>query len=189
MLTLSKPELKGLGYIWGGKNSTNRRSWLQFADDAVVISNSVKGCQALLNVFSAWCNWANMVIRLDKCCAFSMHKSEGVYSQTEPALFTNNGLIPSVPLGHTFRYLGKLYDFDLKNNLAKANIAQKLKDLLTITSNLKVKVQMKIKIVKQYILGQIRFELKTYNLGATWIDENLDAVLVKYVREARDANQ
>jgi hypothetical protein len=47
MLTLSKPELKGLGYIWGGKNSTDRRSWLQFADDAVVISNSVKGCQAV----------------------------------------------------------------------------------------------------------------------------------------------
>ena len=76
-----------------------------------------------------------------------------------------------------------MYDFDLKNNLAKANIAQKLKDLLTITSNLKVKVQMKIKIVKQYILGQIRFELKTYNFGATWIDENLDAMLVKYVRD------
>ena len=108
MLTLSKPELRGLGYIWGSNNATNTRSWLQFADDAVVISNSIKDSQALLNIFSAWCNWAHMIIRLDKCCSFSMLKSKGDYHQVEPALFINNGLIPPVRLGETFKYLGKL---------------------------------------------------------------------------------
>ena len=67
MLTLSKPELKGLGYIWGAKTTTSNRSWLQFVDDAVIISNSIYNSQALLNIFLAWCYWANMIIRLDKC--------------------------------------------------------------------------------------------------------------------------
>src|ERR1044072_5828814 len=88
-----------------------------------------------------------------------MVKSKGDYHQVEPALFINNGLIPPVCLGETFKYLGKLYDFELKNELAKMIIIKKLKDLLSVTSNIKTKVQMKIKIVKQYVLSQIRFEL------------------------------
>src|ERR1051325_581680 len=74
-------------------------------------------------------------------------------------------------------------DFELKNELAKTIIIKKLKDLLSVTSNIKTKVQMKIKIVKQYVLSQIRFELKTYNFGSTWIDQNLDSLVVKYVRD------
>jgi hypothetical protein len=124
-----------------------------------------------------------MIIRLDKCCSFSMLKSKGDYHQIEPAVFINNGLIPPVRLGETFKYLGKLYDFELKNELAKTIIIKKLKDLLSVTSNIKTKVQMKIKIVKQYVLSQIRFELKTYNFGSTWIDQNLDSLVVKYVRD------
>ena len=90
-----------------------------------------------------------MIIRLDKCCTFSMLKDKGDYHQIEPALFINNGMIPPVKLGETFKYLGKLYDFELKNALAKANITEKVKNLLSITSNLRVKVQMKMKIVKR----------------------------------------
>src|ERR1044072_7984021 len=74
-------------------------------------------------------------------------------------------------------------DFKLKNELAKTIIIKKLKDLLSVTSNIKTKVQLKIKIVKQYVLSQIRFELKTYNFGSTWIDQNLDSLVVKYVRD------
>src|ERR1051325_10202018 len=74
-------------------------------------------------------------------------------------------------------------DFELKNELAKTIIIKKLKDLLSVTSNIKTKVQMKIKIVKQYVLSQIRFELKTYNFDSTWINQNLDSLVVKYVRD------
>ena len=55
--------------------------------------------------------------------------------------------------------------------------------MLSVTTNIKTKVQIKIKIVKQYVLSQICFELKTYNFGSTWIDQNLDSLVVKYVRD------
>lgn len=168
--------------IWGWKSATNTRSWLQFADDAAIISNCCKDAQALLNVFSSWCTWANMVIRLDKCCSFGMRKNDGEYCQFEPALFIGNGIIPPIQLGSAFKYLGKLYDFDLKNDLAKLNIAQKLENFLSITSKLKIKAQMKIKILKLYVYSQMRFELRLYNFGATWIDNNLDSKVVKCVR-------
>ena len=36
--------------------------WFQFADDAAVISSQEKENQILLNRFSVWCQWANMII-------------------------------------------------------------------------------------------------------------------------------
>ena len=91
--------------------------------------------------------------------------------------------MPSVALGESFKYLGKLYDFNFKNELAKTLIIKKLTDYLFVTSKLKIKVQLKIKVLKQYVYSQLRFELKTYNFGATWINENLDSVITKHVRD------
>src|SRR5207245_9827357 len=66
---------------------------------------------------------------------------------------------------------------------AKVNIILKLENLLSILSNLRIKVQWKLKILKLYVYSQMRFDLKTYNLGVTWIDENLDAIVVRYIRK------
>ena len=38
--------------------------WFQFADDAAVISSQEKENQMLLNRFTIWCQWANMIIRV-----------------------------------------------------------------------------------------------------------------------------
>src|SRR2546426_2229088 len=38
-------------------------------------------------------------------------------------------------------------------------------------------------MLKLYVYSQMRFDLKTYNLGVTWIDENLDAIVVRYIRK------
>ena len=89
--------------------------------------------------------------------------------------------MPTVPIGGTFKYLGKLYDFNLKNEQAKLLLIQKLNELLTTTSKLRVKVQLKLKILKQFVHSQLRFELKTYNFGVTWIGESLDPIVTKHV--------
>src|SRR6218665_3812034 len=77
MKTLSKPEFKSLGYILDPPSKTTTCSWLQFADDAVIIASNVKNTKQLLNIirlFVAWCNWADMLICLDKCSSFGMMK-------------------------------------------------------------------------------------------------------------------
>lgn len=40
--------------------------WFQFADDAAVISSQENENQHLLNRFTIWCQWANMIVRVDK---------------------------------------------------------------------------------------------------------------------------
>ena len=40
--------------------------WFQFADDAAVISSQESENQHLPNRFSIWCQWSNMIIRVDK---------------------------------------------------------------------------------------------------------------------------
>ena len=54
MLTLNQPDLNKLGTIWGPKDSMFQCSWLQFADDAAIVSSSVSNSQQLLDIFKAW---------------------------------------------------------------------------------------------------------------------------------------
>ena len=78
--------IQGLGFSWGGRNKRWLRSWLQYADDAAVISTDMKSMQQLLDLFGSWCVWASMEIRLDKCVTFGMHKRNGLYAQYLPGV-------------------------------------------------------------------------------------------------------
>ena len=182
MQTLAKPELQNLGFIWGPKQSTSQFSWLQFADDAVIVSNCVKDAQTLLDVFTSWCAWSCMTIRLDKCCSFGMMKSSRTILQSEPALYINNEKIPIVPTGESFVYLGKTYDFAMNNMVAKSKICEKLEKLLCITSSFQISSQMKLQIMNRFIRTQLSFELRLYNFGKTWITQNLDSVCYQHIR-------
>ena len=67
MLTLDQPMYRKLGYSWGPVGSRRQRAWLQFADDVAIVASDTQGAQLLLNVFQAWCRWAALDIRYDKC--------------------------------------------------------------------------------------------------------------------------
>ena len=58
----------------------------------------------------------------------------------------------------------------------------KLTRLLNITSSLKVKASLKLKILSRYILSQLTFELKTYDLPLTWVDQSMDAKCTDHIR-------
>ena len=76
--------------------------WFQFADDAAVVSGQEKENQMLLNRFTIWCEWAQMIIpliRVDKCSTFGIRKQLTKYIQYLPKLFINNYLVPHVELG------------------------------------------------------------------------------------------
>ena len=74
MMMLDQPIYRKLGFTYGAKNSRLQRAWMQFADDAAVVASDSVSAQGLLNAFEAWCAWAGMQIRLDKCIAFGMQK-------------------------------------------------------------------------------------------------------------------
>ena len=67
--------------------------WCQFADDAAVITTKEHENQLLLNCFNRWCQWANMIIRVDKCITFGIKKFATRSLQYKPKLFIYNGYI------------------------------------------------------------------------------------------------
>ena len=68
--------------------------WFQFADDAAVITGLENKNQILLNHFTRWCTWANMIIRIDKCSKFRIRKSSTASVQYLPKLFINQVTVP-----------------------------------------------------------------------------------------------
>ena len=182
MRILREKKLEKLGYIWGPDGNSNECSWLQFADDAVVVSGSVRDSQSLIDIFAAWCAWAGMDVRLDKCCTYAAAKHNGVYTQFEPLLLINSQPVPVVSINESFTYLGEIFDFEMRNDRAKRALTEKLSRLLEITSSLKIKAQLKLKILKIYILSQITHELKMYAFGETWIIQNLDSACANHIR-------
>ena len=40
--------------------------WFQLADDAAVVTTDERENQLLLHCFTKWCQWANMIVRVDK---------------------------------------------------------------------------------------------------------------------------
>ena len=82
-------------------NFLNPIHWFQFADDAVVITGQDYENKHLLNRFSIWCQWSNMIIRVDKCSTFDL------WHQYLPTLLINNGLIPTIQIGESFLKISK----------------------------------------------------------------------------------
>ena len=93
--------------------------WFQFADDAAVVTGQESENQVLLNRFSIWCNWSDMIIRVDKCITFGIRKSLTKSIQFQPQLVINSALVPQVKANESFRYLGRYYDFGMSNEVLK----------------------------------------------------------------------
>ena len=179
MKLISQPKYEQLGYLWDP--NARVRSWLQFADDTALISKNVKAAQSLIDLNVAWCKWSGMEIRTDKCITFGMRKQDGVYKQFQPNLTINDETIPQVENNGHFTYLGKQFDFDMKNESVKSNLHSKLSDLLKKTTDLNVCPQLKLKILKFYIPSQLYFTLKIYDIPYTWISNTLDSLILKSV--------
>ena len=96
--------------------------YFQFADDAAVITSQESENQHLLNRFAIWCQWSDMIIRVDKCSTFGIKKALTKSIQYFPKLIINNSLIPAIELGKSFCYLGRYFDFEMTNNEHKLEL-------------------------------------------------------------------
>ena len=105
-------------------NSLARRNWFQFADDSALVTSTEQDSQLLLNLFTKWCKWANLLVRVDKCKTFGVKNiiSSTLSTQFKPCLRVNNELIPPIKMGDNFIYLGKNLSFDMNNVDVKAEL-------------------------------------------------------------------
>ena len=182
MRLLEAPTYAQMGYTWGN-NHYQQCSWLQYADDALIIANSQKAAQSLINIFESWCSWACMDIRLDKCLSFGMTMCKTSFQQIIPKVSLTKGLIPAVPLGGYFTYLGKIFDFESQNANPKINIEAKLTKMLETISSLNVRSQVKLKIFARYVPTQFNFELKIYDFANNFLSGVMDNLCTKHIRK------
>ena len=59
-------------------NSLAPRNWFQFADNSALVTLTEQDRQLLLNLFTKWCKWENLIVRVDKYKSFRIKKN-GTY--------------------------------------------------------------------------------------------------------------
>ena len=144
MLTLKQTRYATLGYLWSWLSNHIERAWMQFADDALIIANNDKNAQVMINVFTVWCKWADMLIRIDKCSTFGMRKEKATYLQYLPNVFIDGTQIPQIGLDLDFVYLGKYFNFGMNQIQARRDVTEKLSHLLSRIIHLLIKPQTKL---------------------------------------------
>ena len=92
--TTENKEIKLKGYNY--TNTLSPRHWFQFADDTALATATKGDGQALLDVFTKWCQWENFKICIDKCRCFDTKRKEKQSAQFRPYLKVNNEMISVV---------------------------------------------------------------------------------------------
>ena len=157
--------------------------WFQFADDAAVITSQESENQHLLNRFSVWCQWSDMIIRVDKCSTFGIKKAITKSVQYLPKLLINNRLIPAINIGESFQYLGRYFDFDMSNNNHKAELTTLVNDLMADTDTKPLHPKNKLLLYSRYVLSKLSWHFTVATLSKTWVTENIDPIVNQYIRK------
>ena len=155
--------------------------WFQFAEDVAFISSQEKEDQILLNRFSVWCQWANMIIRVDKCSTFSIKKHSSKSIQYQPKLFINHLLVPRIEIGESFRYLGLYFNFNMSDEEHQSEIFDLFNNIVSKIDDLHLHPQNKILLYSRYLLSKISWDFTITDISQTWICETLDGIATKYI--------
>ena len=164
-------------------NFLNPIHWFQFADDAAVITDQECENQHLLNRFTIWCQWSNMIIRVDKCSTFAIKKALTKSIQYLPKLLINNCPVPTVKIRESFQYLGRFFDFNMSNEEHKLEIISLVNELMSDIDLAPLHPKNKLLLYSRYVLSKISWHFTVASLSKTWIIENVDPVINKYIRK------
>ena len=131
------------------------KHWFQFADDTAITTSLPNDNQMLLNLFTKWSSWEDLVVRVDKCKTFGIKKMATTCEQFQPYLLINHQQIPAVPDGKSFKYLGKIFNFTMNDSDIKDELIRKIENYLSKIDMLPVKNIDKIKMVNLYVIAKL----------------------------------
>ena len=177
---ISAPKFTQFGF---STNFLHPIHWFQFADDAAVITGLERENQVLLNHFTRWCSWADMTIRVEKCMSFGIKKSSNSSVQFCPKLLINQNLVPAVEIGNSFKYLGRFFTFTMDNCEHKSILLDTLSDLLNKIDVIPCHPKNKLLLYHRYVLSKLSWHLPIADLIKTWVVENLDSAVTRYIRK------
>ncbi|CAB4034952.1 Hypothetical predicted protein, partial [Paramuricea clavata] len=159
------------------------KHWFQFADDAAITSGEEYEAQILLNAFTAWCSWAKMTLRIDKCKTFGVSKLNSTNSQFLPKLYLNQCMIPTVKRNESFCYLGRYYNFAMDNSDHKRLLFEETEEILGKIDRLALHPKFKLQLYMKYLLPKISWHLTIADIDKTWVRQTLDMMCHNKFRE------
>ena len=112
--------------------------------------------QLLLNCFTIWCQWAGIIIRVDKCVTFGTNKGTTKSMQFQPKLIINSESGPPVMNDYSFRYLGRHFDFNMSNGKHKSKLVEILGSLMSNIDKLPMYPKNKLYFHQRYVLSKCR---------------------------------
>ncbi|CAB4011668.1 Hypothetical predicted protein, partial [Paramuricea clavata] len=160
--------------------------WFQFADDAAVISSQESENQHLLNRFSIWCQWSNMIIRVDKCSTFGIKKALAKSIQYLPKLLINKQLVPKINIGKAFQYLGRYFSFNMSDEHHKSELISLVEELMANIDSKPLHPKNKILLYSRYLLSKLSWHFTVSSVSKTWVTENIDSKVNSYIRKWLD---
>ena len=139
--------------------------WFQFADDAAVVTTDERENQLLLNCFTKWCQWANMIVGVDKCVTFGIRKFSSRTLRFQPKLFINTELLPIVKNGESFKSLGR---FEMAT-INKIPLESFLLLMMKLIDSLRILPKNRFLLYQRYVLSKLSWHLTVANLSKTWV--------------------
>ena len=185
--TIDSQKIRSIGYNYC--DTLTPRHWFQFADDSALVTSTEEDSQALLNVFTKWCQWAGLKICPRKCKIFAMRKNGTRTVQFNPYLKVNNEQIPTVEQDEEFVYLGKTFSMNMKSENIEKELKKDLRDYVENIHRLPIHPKHKIDIVVRYVYSKLRWRLTAYDISHTWVKQNLDSIVIEYLKRWLNLHQ
>ena len=127
-----------------------------------------------------------MIIRADKCVTFGIKKFSSRSLQCQPKLFINIKLLPVVRDGESIKYLGRFFNIQMDNHQHKIHLESSLLDMLKLIDSLRILPKNRLLLYQRYVLSKLPWQPTVANLSKTWVIENLDNAVVRFVRKWLD---
>ena len=124
-----------------------------------------------------------MLIRVDKCVTFAIKKTLTKSIQYLPKLLINNCPVPTVKIGESFKYLGRFFDFNMSNQEHKSELISLVNELMPDIDLAPLHPKNTLVLYSRYVLSKISWHFTVASLSKTWIIENVDPVINKYIRK------
>ena len=137
----------------------------------------------LLNAFTRWCSWADMLIRVDKCKTFGIEKVGSNAKQVPPKLYVNNNLIPTVGQGEHLVYLGRSFNYEMDNKSHQDQLVEPTQDIMQRINILPLHPKNKIALYSRYLLPKLSWHLTIADLSKTWVIQSLGSLFNQCIRD------
>ena len=94
----------------------------------------------------------------------------------------NQQLVPPIETGKSFKYLGRYFNYAMDNQNHMSEVLDLLNDLMQKIDSLSCHPKNKLLIYHRFVLSKLSWHLTIADLSKTWVVQNLDNVVSKYVR-------